>query len=543
MDALLASVRRGEARVRLRTVSLAVGVAVAALAGGAWRLAGAHTTLCAVPSDRLASVWAPGNESSPRRQAVHRALTARHGARAETAWRAIAKALDDYTSQWSAMHVEACEATHVRKEQSPDVLDLRMNCLRENLDGVRALTDVLSRADDQMALSQAVSAAQDVPPLNRCADLVALRAVVPPPRDAKIARKVDELRRSVRDATALEAVGSIRAALGAARQVLPEAEATSYKPLIAEVHFLMGVTQLDAPADAQPLLELALYAAEASRDDVTAAKAALALGYIAGYRLGRYQESERWQNLAEAIIERLSPPQPRLRGWLLHDRAATLQRKRDFASARPLLEQALALKEAELGKDHPDVARTTAAMVWNLTERGDFEEALRMADRSVEILGRLDPDSIQLAYARSNRADVLVKLGRYQEADASYAAVLRSFRAQGRSANPETAYPLHGLGEARAGEGDLLGAIHYFEEALELRLTDSTDPVALADTQFALARALSAAGRDRERARKLATSARETYASHDEPSRQDAIDVWFNEHGRSGKPSGERRTR
>ena len=38
------------------------------------------------------------------------------------------------------MYVEACEATHVRGEQSAEVLDLRMACLHEWLDGLRALT-------------------------------------------------------------------------------------------------------------------------------------------------------------------------------------------------------------------------------------------------------------------------------------------------------------------------------------------------------------------------------------------------------------------
>ena len=48
------------------------------------------------------------------------------------------------------MHVQTCEATHVRGEQSGEVLDLRMGCLTDTLDEVRALTEVLSRADGAM---------------------------------------------------------------------------------------------------------------------------------------------------------------------------------------------------------------------------------------------------------------------------------------------------------------------------------------------------------------------------------------------------------
>ena len=46
--------------------------------------------------------------------------------------------------RWAAMYGETCEATHVRGEQSTEVLDLRMDCLNRNRDSLRALTDVLA---------------------------------------------------------------------------------------------------------------------------------------------------------------------------------------------------------------------------------------------------------------------------------------------------------------------------------------------------------------------------------------------------------------
>src|SRR6185295_1473765 len=116
-------------------------------------------------------------------------------------------------------------------EQSGEVLDLRMACLTDALDGVRALTDVLSRADGAM-VSQAVTAASNLTPLSRCADIPALRSAVPPPRDEATAKTVDSLRRSLRDATALEEVGSERAALQKAQEVLQRTETTGYKPLL-----------------------------------------------------------------------------------------------------------------------------------------------------------------------------------------------------------------------------------------------------------------------------------------------------------------------
>ena len=56
------------------------------------------------------------------------------------------------------MYLQTCEATHVRGEQSAEVLDLRMSCLNDNLDQVRALTNAL--ATGTRCVSHAVTAAQ-----------------------------------------------------------------------------------------------------------------------------------------------------------------------------------------------------------------------------------------------------------------------------------------------------------------------------------------------------------------------------------------------
>ena len=68
------------------------------------------------------------------------------------------------------MYGDTCEATHVRREQSTDVLDLRMDCLNRNRDSLGALTDVLAAADDDM-VSKAIDAAAALPDVARCADV------------------------------------------------------------------------------------------------------------------------------------------------------------------------------------------------------------------------------------------------------------------------------------------------------------------------------------------------------------------------------------
>ena len=70
------------------------------------------------------------------------------------------------------MYTDACEATHVRGEQSAEVLDLRMACLNERLGNARALSDVFATADGKV-VENAVSAAAALPSLDRCADVAA----------------------------------------------------------------------------------------------------------------------------------------------------------------------------------------------------------------------------------------------------------------------------------------------------------------------------------------------------------------------------------
>ncbi|HXU05417.1 MAG TPA: protein kinase [Polyangia bacterium] len=180
MSVLLNALERGRTRVKRRVTLAAIGLAALVVTAGAWRVARGNRFVCAVPTDRLAAIWTPDPAGEPRRQSIHRAFTASGRDTAETSWSRVSKVLDDYVRSWSAMYLQTCEATHIRGEQSAEVLDLRMSCLNDNLDQVRALTDVLATAN-VAAVSHAVTATQDLTPVSRCADLALLRSALPSP--------------------------------------------------------------------------------------------------------------------------------------------------------------------------------------------------------------------------------------------------------------------------------------------------------------------------------------------------------------------------
>ena len=91
---------------------------------------------------KLAGIWeAPARGrtgDTPVKAEVRRAFLATGKAYAATTFEKVRAILNRYAQSWTEMYVDACEATHVRGEQSADVLDLRMAGLDECLDGLRA---------------------------------------------------------------------------------------------------------------------------------------------------------------------------------------------------------------------------------------------------------------------------------------------------------------------------------------------------------------------------------------------------------------------
>ena len=92
------------------------------------------------------------------------------------------------------------------------------------------------------------------------------------------------------------------------------------------------------------------------------------------------------------------------------------------------------------------------------------------------------------------------------------------------------AYPLTALGVALLGDGQPATAMPFLERAVALRDVSEGKPSTRAESRFSLARALDAAGQDRQRAQALARQARAEHASDVGPAsarQQAAIDAWL----------------
>jgi serine/threonine protein kinase/tetratricopeptide (TPR) repeat protein len=537
MKVLLDALDRNPAVARRRRALFAASLVLPLAVGlGVRQSLADHHEICGGGSERLGGIWElplPRSGESSRQAAIHRAFLATGKAYAADVYASVSRNLDTYAKGWAGMYREACEATQVRGEQSPEVLDVRMSCLKERLGGLRALTQVFSEATGEV-VENAVSATNSLASLNRCADIPVLRAVVRPPEDPATRARVEDIRQRLADLKARFDAGRWREGLKEGPQLVVEARASGYLPLIAETLAMVGgqrirLTATQAAADA---LEEAFWAADASRHDEVRADVAVNLVWVVGYLQTRFAEADRWTKTAEAVLQRLGGHEL-MHAWLLNNVGAIRELENRKGEALRAHEEALALKEKALGRDHPDVGISEGNLGVVLQDLGRSQEALAHADRAIAVLTQgLGPGHPELATQLSNRGEILNALGRHREARASFERARIIWEKELGIESRNLGYALTGIGESYLAEREAANAVTPLERALKIREAQETEPSRRAETRFALARALWDANQDRARAQSLAHSARDAYAQASIKTKAAAVSTWLQQHDR-----------
>jgi len=410
------------------------------------------------------------------------------------------------------MYTEACEATNVRGEQSAEVLDLRMSCLADRLSGVKALTRILARADGQV-VDHAVEAAGALKTLEPCADARLLRNVLPPPDKPSTRAEVARIRAGIAEAKALDDAGDERRARQALETLVAEARRVGYPPALGEA--LLKLCEIRAASGerndalARSFKEV-VWLAEASRDDELKAEAATFLVVVTASS-DRFAESDDWAREAAAILQRIGG-HDRLRAWLEMHVGVSLRLQGRNAEALVHDERAIAIKQAA-GESPGQIARSRNNRALTLNELGRFEEALVALDRAIADLGaESGKEHPIVATFVSNKGETLDRLGRHAAARVAYQQALAIEERAYGSNSLAVAYPLTGLGESFLADGHPGEARPPLERAARIRQGQEGDGAAVAETNFALARALRGSNADPARAEKLAVSAERTYA-------------------------------
>jgi serine/threonine-protein kinase len=409
MAPLLARLEAGPRARRRALVLLGAAAAIGAIALQLRRPE--RPAPCLGAAARLAGVWDPEVTG-----AVRAAFLGTGRSYAAATYAQVAATLDDYARGWARMRTEACEASLVRHEQSPALLDLRMACLDRRLAQLEALTRLDARAPAADVLDRAVGAARGLGPLDDCADTQALLAAYPPAEDRRVRVEVAALRGRLDHASALAAAARTRAALTVAEPIVVEARTLGYPPLAAEALGLLGKLQKDpAPESAVATLSEAVRAAGAAHDDARVAEALEGLVWTYGYGLKRAGEARALIAAAEAAVLRAGDP-PRRRGDLLYTRAVVESYAGNTAEARRLHEEALALREQSFGPDDADVLRSLNGLGVVLQRGGDYAGARRRfqqgLDQCARTVGATHPYAL---FILANLGAVAEEQGRYGE--------------------------------------------------------------------------------------------------------------------------------
>ncbi len=413
MDAIIEALGRDPDARRRRLV---LGAAATVLVAGAgllvWQSRRDPADACQGSERELAGVW-----DGSRKDAMRTAFTRTGKPYAEYAFGAVSRVIDRYTSRWTGMRTDACLATRVRGEQSAELLDLRMDCLRRRLDEVRATVDVLAVADADL-VSRAAEIASALPPLDGCADTEALRAPVPPPADPSTRARVDADRRELGKVRALWAAGRYADAKAALSPVSADAETLGFRPLQGET-LLAAARLADSSgeyAEAAKLYKEAAIAAEAGRDDETAARARNGLVWITGERLGRYAEALELALDAGAKIERLGGREV-LQAELDQNVAAILLEQGNYKDAEKRSRHVLEIRQKLLEPDDPAIATALGDLGDVAAGTSRYDEAIAFYERALAVAERaLGPDHPLDATLRINLGASLRYKERYKEA-------------------------------------------------------------------------------------------------------------------------------
>ncbi len=490
MDELLAELRRDPNAKRRRW--LAIGATVVLFAAAALGVRSARRVEeapCRGAEKKLAGVW-----DDARKHAVHDAFVATKSAHAEDAYTRVASALDDYASGWVAMHTEACEATRVRGEQSSELLDLRVECLSERLEELRAQVDVLARADAN-SVSKAVQAVRALPRFNACADAAALRAPVRPP-NADARARVDGVRIEIAQAKALQRAGSYESAKTLATRATDEAAALAYRPVEAEALFVLGDLQDDEGdyATAEHTLRRSAAAAIAGGHEAQAARALTAIVAEVGLREAHFDAAHEWALLAQAEVDRSSDPF--VKGELARNVARVFFREGKYEDARANAERCLGIWEPAFGAGDYAVAGALTDLGNTFFAEGKYPEAIARYEESLAILEKiLGPTSPSLGPNLNNLGEVYDKLGDYDRALPSLERARAVWEAALGPDHPKVALATEGLSTSHRLKGDADGSLDLAKRALAIwqkALGDEHPDVALG--MYGVAEALRAKG-------------------------------------------------
>jgi len=512
MDDLLAVLGRDRSRQRRR----ALYVVAALLLVGATGIATARSVasaprFCTGGAGRLDGIWeAPGAGAGSRRETVKSAIMKSGVPEPTKTWERVAVLLDQYSVKWVGTYRDTCEATRVRGEQSEEILDLRMACLDDHLDSMRALTELLS-VGDRAIVERAVEATSVPDGLASCGATEALRFGPRLPKDPLLRKSVEEARKRLKEGEALRRVGKYEKATAIADEVLAR-EAGRTCPVEPDALFLKAasISSQGASVNGFESAKAAVLSAERCGHDRVLVMALDAL--IFDYPTDRTSELDLLVALHDAALKRIGGD-PLLEAWFANDLGGLRARQGRLEEARLQMMRAIELKETTSGPQTIDLAISYSNLADILSRLRRFDEACSYAERAISIersWSSGDSDAIDLGMALQNWGDALLGMRRLTEAEDAYDQSLAVLKL--RAPMSEARFQaLAGLARISLLKGNVNGAISTLENLLRDQERSGVHPEEVARTQLKLADAYARSHRHGPRVRDLASEALATF--------------------------------
>ena len=420
MAEVIAALSQGLGRRRRgRVAAVAIGATVV-LGGLGW--AYARQDACPGAADRMDARW-----NAARGQTLAQDFAATGAPFAEDAASRTIAVLDDRSNAWRRAHVEICEATRLRGEQSDALLDHRMACLDDALLELGALVDVFTETDAEL-VEHAVVATMGL------ADPRACRDDRPDDDDqapsAAEEQRVAAVREQVAKANALIEAMRVEPAFAAAQLAWNEAAHLEHAPTRVAARLMWART-----------LRL--------RSDYAGA------------------ETELVAQIQDAAAHRLFDTEAD--AWIMHLQLLGLHLRRpEHALGERLAAEAAVTR----GGGRPErIAGLAHALGVVLTASGDLEAAAEQFRTAIRHRQEHDgPDNPSVAAARNDLGITLVRLGRHREAEDAFRAALEAHRRALGETHPLVATNSMNLGNAVAeGRRDYVESATLYAKALAIR--------------------------------------------------------------------------
>ncbi len=508
MEALLEALERPPDVRRRRWAGFAAVVLVLGGSGaGVWSATQSDARRC----DAQAHAW-DGLWDAPTQARYAAAFSATGMAFAPDTWQAVQRNADSYVTAWTEARTQACAATHEHDEQSPEVLTLREACFDDSREQFAAIMELFTQADGPV-VAGAVDAVLALPPVQRCAAAVVLRAEARLPDNPRLRAEVSAQRHTLDRVITLYQAHRLGAARALVDGVLARARTLGVVTLEAEALLARAdIEEADGNLDeAQASTHTALLMAEQANDDRLAATAWVNLLWIDGYRRskpeaghaaadharaliarwpdaqelevllesrlgdllyaeGRYAESLTQHRTTLALRDQLGPSDDPRRGDALTGMGLCELELGHYDPALEHLRNAEQIYRETYGAGHPH----TAAALTNVGMAHDFRDEPQLARHSHELALAVaeaahGPSHPAVAEILNNYASVLVTLEQYEAARQAFSRARDIWVQHYGPAHPDLAIVAFNLGQVASSQGHPAEARELHERARRLR--------------------------------------------------------------------------